>query len=147
MKEAAKFDDFVMVEPLIVGREFTVSLLGRQPLPLLEVVTPGGLFDYEAKYESAMTEHRFDTGLLPETAAEIEQVAVAAAEALGTAGLVRVDLMLDRMARVWVLEVNTIPGMTPHSLAPKAAARAGMGLAALCDWMLEDCLATSEVTR
>jgi D-alanine-D-alanine ligase len=147
VKEAAKFDDFVMVEPLVVGREFTVSLLGRKPLPLLEVITPGGLFDYEAKYESAMTEHRFDTGLLPETAAEIEQAAVAAAEALGTSGLVRVDVMLDRMARVWALEVNTIPGMTPHSLAPKAAARAGMSLAALCDWMLEDCLATSEVTR
>ena len=94
-----------------------------------------------------MTEHRFETGLLPETAAEIEQAAVAAAEALGTAGLVRVDLMFDRMARVWVLEVNTIPGMTPHSLAPKAAAQTGMKLSALCEWMLEDCLATSEVTR
>jgi D-alanine-D-alanine ligase len=147
VKAAAAFDDFVLVEPLIVGREFTVAVLGRQPLPMVEVIAPGGLFDYEAKYECAMTEYVFDTGLLPETAAEIERAAVAAAEALGTSGLVRVDLMLDRMARVWVLEVNTIPGMTPHSLAPKAAARVGMKLSALCEWMLEDCLATSEVTR
>jgi D-alanine-D-alanine ligase len=147
VRSALALDAFVIVEPFIVGREFTVAILGRQPLPLLEVVAPAGLFDYEAKYESAMTEHRFETGLLPETAAEIEEVAVASAEALGTSGLVRVDLILDRMARPWVLEVNTIPGMTPHSLAPKAAAQAGMPLAALCEWMLEDCLAASEVTR
>jgi D-alanine-D-alanine ligase len=130
VRSALALDAFVIVEPFIVGREFTVAILGRQPLPLL-----------------AMTEHRFETGLLPETAAEIEEVAVASAEALGTSGLVRVDLILDRMARPWVLEVNTIPGMTPHSLAPKAAAQAGMPLAALCEWMLEDCLAASEVTR
>ena len=137
----------MIVEPFIVGREFTVAILGRQPLPLLEVISPAGLFDYEAKYESAMTEHRFDTGLLPEAAAEILEASVAAAEALDTAGLVRVDLILDRMARPWVLEVNTIPGMTPHSLAPKAAAHAGLSLVGLCEWMLEDCLATSEVAR
>ncbi|HEY4312482.1 MAG TPA: D-alanine--D-alanine ligase [Pirellulales bacterium] len=147
VRAAAKLDDFVMIEPFILGREFTVAMLGRQALPLLEVVTAGCLFDFQAKYESAMTEYRFETGLLPETAAEVEQTAIAAAEAIGTAGLARVDLILDRMARVWVLEVNTIPGMTAHSLAPKAAARTGMNLVALCDWMLEDCLATSEVMR
>ncbi len=147
VQHAAAVDPFVLIEPYIVGREFTVAVLGRQPLPMLEVVTPGGLFDYEAKYESAMTEYRFATGLLPDVVAEIEQTAVAAVDVLGTRGLVRVDLMLDRMARVWVLEVNTIPGMTPHSLAPKAAARAGMDLTALCEWMLEDCLAASEVLR
>ncbi len=147
VKRALAYDAFALVEPYIFGREFTVALLGRQPLPLLEIVTPGGLFDYEAKYESAMTDYRFDTGLLPDTAAEIEQTAVAAAEALGTSGLVRVDVILDRAARPWVLEVNTIPGMTPHSLSPKAAQRAGTNLAALCEWMLEDCLAASEAPR
>jgi D-alanine-D-alanine ligase len=147
VRAALAIDPFVIVEPFIVGREFTVAILGRQTLPLLEIVAPAGLFDYEAKYESAITEYRFDTGLLPETVADIEHAAVAAAEALNTSGLVRVDLILDRMARPWILEVNTIPGMTPHSLAPKAAARGGMNLAALCEWMLEDCLATSEVLQ
>ena len=147
VKAALVFDPFAIVEPYVVGREFTVALLSRQPLPLLEVVAPAGLFDYEAKYESAMTEYRFETGLLPETATEIEQAAIAAADALGTAGLVRVDLILDRTGRPCVLEVNTIPGMTPHSLAPKAAAQAGLTLAGLCEWMLEDCLAASEVSR
>ena len=146
-RAALALEPFALVEPHISGREFTVAILGRQPLPLLEIISPGGLFDYEAKYESAMTDYRFDTGLMPDTAAEIEHTAVAAAEALSTAGLVRVDLILDRAARPWVLEVNTIPGMTTHSLAPKAAQRAGMSLAELCEWMLEDCLAASEVCR
>ncbi|MBI2826957.1 MAG: D-alanine--D-alanine ligase [Planctomycetia bacterium] len=143
---AAALDPFVLVEPYLAGREFTVALLGRRPLPIVEIVTPGGLFDYEAKYESAMTEHRFESGLSSDTIAQIEQTAIAAAEALGTSGLARVDLIVDRHTRLWVLEVNTVPGMSPHSLAPKAAARAGYDLSALCEWMLEDCLAT-EVTR
>ena len=144
-RAALAIDPFAIVEPYILGREFTVALLGRQPLPLVEIITPGGLFDFEAKYESAMTDYGFDVGLLPDTVAEIEQTAIGAAEALGTAGLVRVDVILDRRARPWVLEVNTIPGMTTHSLAPKAADRVGLSLLALCEWMLEDCLVASEV--
>ena len=66
---------------------------------------------------------------------------------LDTAGLVRVDLILDRMARPWVLEVNTIPGHDTPQPCPKAAAQAGMDLAGLCEWMLEDCLAANEVLR
>jgi D-alanine-D-alanine ligase len=147
VRAALGLEPFVLIEPYVCGREFTVAILGRQPLPLLEIIAPGGLFDYVAKYESAMTDYRFDTGLMPDTATEIEQTALAAAEALGTSGLVRVDVILDRAARPWVLEINTIPGMTTHSLAPKAAQRAGMSLGALCEWMLEDCLAASEVCR
>ena len=80
-RAALALEPFALVEPHISGREFTVAILGRQPLPLLEIISPGGLFDYEAKYESAMTDYRFDTGLMPDTAAEIEHTAVAAAEA------------------------------------------------------------------
>lgn len=138
--EARRFDSRVLVERWIDGREFTVALLGRRPLPLIEIVTPRALFDYEAKYESALTEYRFEHGLGDAVAERITGMAVAAAEALETTGLVRVDLMVDRAGRPWVLEVNTVPGLTAHSLAPKAAARAGLDMSGLCQWMIEDAL-------
>jgi len=145
--QALALDSFALVEPCVVGREFTVAVLGRRALPIVEIVTPDGWFDYEAKYECAMTVHCFESELMTEQVAEIEQLAIAAVEALGATGLSRVDIMVDRRGRPWLLEVNTIPGLTPHSLAPKAAARIGMDLAMLCEWMLEECLATSEANR
>ena len=142
---ARHYDSFVLVEPWIDGREFTVAVLGRHALPLLEIATPRGLFDYQAKYSDDATQCRVDTGLAEPIAARLEQVAVAATAALGTTGLSRVDLMLDRADRPWVLEVNTVPGLTDHSLAPRAAAWAGLDLHALCDWMVRDCLALEVV--
>lgn len=145
--EAERYGSQVVIEQWIDGREFTVAVLGRRPLPLIEIITPRGLFDYEAKYESAITEYRFEHGLTPQCEARLLAAAVAAAQALGADGLCRVDLMLDSHAlpdgspAVWVLEVNTSPGLTDHSLAPKAAAQAGLSLADLCDWMLLDALA------
>jgi D-alanine-D-alanine ligase len=134
-----QLDEFAIAEPLIIGREFTVAVLGRQPLPLLEIIPPEGLFDYEAKYTSEATKYRFDTGLSAEQAGELERIAIRAAESLGTAGLCRVDLMLDHDGRPWVLEVNTVPGMTDHSLAPLAARRAGWDMPRFCEWMLQQC--------
>jgi D-alanine-D-alanine ligase len=139
--EASRFANRVLVEKWIDGREFTVALVGRRPLPLMEIVTPRGLFDYEAKYESALTEYRFDHGLVESVASGISDRASAAVEALGCTGLARVDLMLDRRGRAWLLEVNTVPGLTEHSLAPKAAAQAGITMPQLCTWMLHDALA------
>lgn len=144
--DSRRYDPFVLAEPWIDGREFTVAILGRRPLPLLEIATPRGFFDYEAKYENGTTEYRFDTGLSAGVQAEILTAAVGAAAALDTAGLVRVDVMLDRNRRPWVLEVNTVPGLTDHSLAPKAAAREGLDMPGLCAFMVRDCL-RSEVTR
>jgi len=142
---ARAFDPFVLVEPWIDGREFTVAVLGRRPLPLLEIATPRGMFDYEAKYSDDATQYRVDTGLPEQVATQLEQAAVAAAAALGTTGLARVDVMLDQALRPWVLEVNTVPGLTDHSLAPQAAGWAGLELHALCDWMIRDCLALEVV--
>lgn len=136
--DAGRYDELLLAEPWIDGREFTVAVLGRRALPLLEIVAPGGWFDYRAKYESDATDYRFETGLAEATVANLQSIAVRAAAALETSGLVRVDLMLDRGGRPWVLEVNTVPGLTSHSLAPKAAARAGLELPALCEWMLAD---------
>lgn len=138
--EASRYDVQLLVEPWVDGREFTVAVLGRRPLPLLEIATPHGWFDYQAKYESDATEYRFETGLPEATVEGLQAIAVAAADALGAAGLVRVDLMLDRDERPWVLELNSVPGLTSHSLAPMAAAREGIEFPALCNWMLQDAL-------
>ncbi len=136
--DASRYDSQLLAEPWIDGREFTVAVLGRRALPLLEIATPQGWFDYQAKYESDATEYRFETGLSETTVARLQAIAVAAAEALDTSGLVRIDLMLDRDGRAWVLELNSVPGLTSHSLAPKAAARAGIDFPSLCHSMLED---------
>jgi len=135
---AHRFDPFAIAETYVAGRELTVSVLGRRPLDVLEIVPPDGLFDYEAKYRAPATEYRFKTGLSPEHLAYVAQTAVAAAAALGTAGLVRVDLLLDEVGLPWVLEVNTVPGLTDRSMAPMAAARAGLSMPRLCDWMIRE---------
>jgi len=140
---ARRFDQLVLAEQFIAGREVTVALLGRDPLPVLEIDARGTVFDYHAKYSSPTTKYGFADDLGPMKLQEVQWAAFGAAEALGTKGLVRVDLMLDRDERPWVLEVNTLPGMTEHSLVPKAAARAGWNMTELCDWMLHDALRRS----
>jgi len=130
----------VLMERAIRGRELTVSVLNRRALPVLEIVTDEAVFDYQAKYHSPRTEYRFRTGLPPQTLSAVSGVAVAAAAALDTRGLVRVDVMLDERRRPWVLEVNTVPGMTRRSLSPMAAAASGLDMPALCDWMVRDAL-------
>lgn len=140
IEHSSKFDPFILAEPWIDGREYTIAVLGREPLPLIEIASPRGFFDYDAKYHDTATEYRFETGLARDEVVRLQSIAVAAAEALGTSGLVPVDVMVDRKGRPWVLEVNTLPGMTATSLAPKAAARAGLDMVALCEWMLRNAL-------
>jgi D-alanine-D-alanine ligase len=146
VQAAARYDAKIIVESYICGREFTVSLLGRQPLPLIEVIAPQPIFTYNAKYSERKTQYRFDSGLPAHIEAEIYRAAVAAADAIGTEGLVRADLMLDEEDRPWVLEVNTIPGMTDHSLAPRAALAAGITMPILVDWMVRDAISRSRRT-
>jgi D-alanine-D-alanine ligase len=138
---SSRFGAEILVELHVAGREFTVAVLDRRPLPLLEIITSEPLFDYDSKYHSRDTIHQFDPLLPPAKAAQLQHTAVAAAATLETRGLVRVDLLLDAAGCPWVLEVNTVPGMTRTSLAPKAAAHAGLEMPALCDWMLADALA------
>ena len=140
------FDSRGLAEPRVVGREFTVAVLDRRPLPLLEIVGLEGIFSFDCKYHSRAIEHRFEHGLAQGTARRLEKAAVAAAEALHTSGLVRVDFMLDEAGEPWVLEVNTSPGMTERSLAPEAAARAGLELASLCDQLIRSCLTVEVVS-
>ena len=102
-----------------------MALLDRTPLPMIEVIAPLSVFDYEAKYFSNSTRYEFEIELPRGLAGRIYRAAIDAAEALNTAGLVRVDLMLNQHDSIWVLEVNTIPGMTDHSLAPALRRQSG----------------------
>lgn len=138
VSHAGRYGGLVLAERRIIGRELTVSVLNRRALPPLEIVSQESIFDFHAKYASELTEYHFDLGLSPIKIKELQATAVAAADALGTSGLVRVDLMMDDQENLWVLEVNTSPGMTGHSLAPMAAQRAGIAMPELCDWILRD---------
>ncbi len=135
-----------IAEAFFRGREFTVAVLDEQALPIIEIVSPERVFSYDAKYASVQTQYLFDFELTDDVRRQIAGAAVAAAQALGTAGLARVDVMLDDEGRIGVLEVNTIPGLTARSLAPQAALRAGMDMTALCDLLVRRCLAASEVS-
>jgi len=135
---------FGLLERRIVGRELTATILDSQVLPLLEIISARTFFDYEAKYHDAQTRYTFELGLPEVLEREIGKTARAAAEVLGTRGLCRVDLMLDDACRPWVLEVNTVPGLTDHSLAPMAARRAGISFGELCERLVRECLARSK---
>ena len=112
-----------------------------EPLPVIEIMHDHEFFDYDAKYESLSTRYRLATQLPPSISERITTAAIAASEALGTRGACRVDLRLDKNHHPWVLEVNTTPGMTEHSLLPMAAQAAGLSLAELCEQLAQAALA------
>jgi D-alanine-D-alanine ligase len=143
---AAAYDDYLVAEPWIDGREFTVSVLEREPLPVIEIVHDGGFFDYAAKYGARAVQRRFELDLDQATERRIVDAAIGAAKAIGASSLSRVDLLMDRQANLYVLEVNTVPGMTRGSLAPLAAARAGLSMPQLCEQMVRNCLAAGALS-
>jgi D-alanine-D-alanine ligase len=128
-----QYDAFGLIESYITGTEWTVGLIDDQVLPAICIETSREFFDYHAKYLDEATQYQFDTGWPVADVAAIEQAGADACQALGTRGMARVDLRVDAAHRPWVLEVNTVPGMTDHSLIPKAAARVGIDFAELCD--------------
>lgn len=134
------YDRFGILERAIVGTEWTVCLLDRTVLPVLQIETQREFFDYQAKYFDEQTEHRFEFDIPQSVVDEIASTGARAAEVLDTCGMVRVDIRLDRFFKPWVLEVNTIPGLTPHSLVPMAAAKVGIGFGELCERTIQSCL-------
>jgi D-alanine-D-alanine ligase len=121
-------------------------MLDDEPLPLIQIETPRAFFDYHAKYEDQATVYRFEFDVSEHVRSSIVEVGLQAAAAVGTQGLARVDVRLDERGRPWVLEINTIPGLTEHSLVPKAAAHAGISLGELCERSIESCL-TAVIAR
>ena len=135
--DARRFDGEVLVEAFIEGSELTVGLVGDTVLPVLEIRAPGGYYDYEAKYLSGQTEYLVPAPIPEPCARDCRRWAEAAFRSLGCRGLGRVDFRMDRAGRLFVLEVNTIPGFTETSLLPKAAAAAGMTFSELCARIME----------
>ena len=137
---AFKYDSDVLVEQWIQGREFTVTVLNGKALPIVEMRTPRSFYDYEAKYQSNSTEYLCPAPLTADQTAFLQQVAAAAFTAVGASGWGRVDAMLDEQGNFYLLEVNTVPGMTEKSLVPMAAKAAGLSFEQLVLQILEQTL-------
>jgi len=133
---AQRFDGDILVEQFIDGDEFTVGILGREALPTIRIVPAKGFYDYEAKYLADDTQY-LCPGLDGAAEAEMQSLALAAFDAVGCSGWGRIDFMRDREGRNVLLEVNTTPGMTDHSLVPKAAQKVGVDYPTLCWRILE----------
>ncbi|WP_426417095.1 D-alanine--D-alanine ligase [Aestuariirhabdus sp. LZHN29] len=129
--EAARYDNELLAEEWITGKEFTVAVLDGQALPAIKLETDNTFYDYEAKYLSNDTRYLCPCGLSENKLEELNELAVEAFAALGCSGWGRVDVMQNEAEDFYLLEVNTAPGMTDHSLVPMAAREAGMSLGKL----------------
>jgi D-alanine-D-alanine ligase len=127
-----------LVEQYIKGPELTVGVLEEKALAPIRIVPKAEFFDFEAKYKSAETEHRFDTGLPPELVKQCQDLAEKANNIVGARDLSRIDVMIDEKThRPYLLEINTLPGFTPKSLLPEAAAHAGIPFNQLVDRLVK----------
>ncbi|SIQ78981.1 D-alanine--D-alanine ligase [Aquipseudomonas alcaligenes] len=137
-KDASQYDSQVLVEQWIAGPEFTVAMLRGQVLPPIGLGTPHSFYDYDAKYLASDTQYRIPCGLSADKEAELKALTARACEAVGTQGWARADVMQDANGQFWLLEVNTVPGMTDHSLVPMAARAAGLDFQQLVLAILAD---------
>lgn len=137
---AAAFDAEVIAERWVQGAEYTVSVLRGEALPVIRLETPHSFYDFEAKYRANDTRYLCPCGLEPAAEQEMQALAVEAFAAVQGRGWGRVDIMRDGDGRLWLLEVNTVPGMTDHSLVPMAAREAGIDFDELCWRILADSL-------
>jgi D-alanine-D-alanine ligase len=135
--EAARHDDEVMLERFIPGRELTVTVVGDRALPVGEIFPKHEIYDYECKYTAGMAHEKFPADLSEGCAAEAQRLALAAFRALKLGGCARIDFRMTEAGELYCLEANTLPGMTPLSLVPQAAAAAGMSFAELCDRIVQ----------
>lgn len=134
---AVNYDPVVLAEKFIDGPELTAGILGDRVLPLIRIETPREFYDYEAKYLADDTRYLIPAGLTQKKEQELQALCLKAFRALGCRGWGRVDLMLDKRGRPYLLEVNTAPGMTDHSLVPMAARAVGLSYEDLCLRILE----------
>jgi D-alanine-D-alanine ligase len=136
-RAAAAVDDVVFAEKWISGAEYTVAVLHRRVLPAIRIEAANAFYDYEAKYKRNDTKYHCPAGLSAQAEAHLASLALAAFDAIGAEGWGRVDFMADHTGRSLLLEINTVPGMTDHSLVPMAARAAGIDFDELCWQVLE----------
>jgi D-alanine-D-alanine ligase len=134
---AARYDELVIAEEFIAGAELTAPFLGDRVLPLIRIEAPGGNYDYQNKYFGDATRYHCPSGLPAEQEAALQAMVKKCAQVLGCRGWGRADLMLSADGRPYLLEMNTAPGMTGHSLVPMSAKAAGLSFETLCLEILE----------
>jgi D-alanine-D-alanine ligase len=139
---ADELNDEMLVEPFIPGRELTVAVMGDRPLGVIDIVSRATWYDYESKYATGGSEHIIPAAIHPEAYAQARAIAVAAHKLLGCRGISRADLRYDdtegEPGRLYLLEINTQPGMTPTSLVPDAGRHFGISYEDLVAWMVEN---------
>jgi len=123
---ALKYDADVIAEQWIQGEEYTVAILNGEALPAIRLTTPNEFYDFEAKYKSNSTEYLCPCGLDQQSEQQMQQLAIQAFESLDMSGWGRIDFMRDAVGQFYLLEANSVPGMTDHSLVPMAAKQAGL---------------------
>jgi D-alanine-D-alanine ligase len=138
--EAARFDALVLAERWISGAEYTCAILANQALPIIKLETPRAFYDYEAKYQADSTRYLCPCGLDATQEARLQVLALDAFHSVGASGWGRVDIMVDPELGPQLLEINTVPGMTDHSLVPMAARAGGLGFDELVWQILETTL-------
>ncbi len=136
LEEAFLYEDQVVVEEFIRGREFSVAVIDGRAYPVIEIAPREGFYDFKNKYTAGSTVETCPAALSPEKTAEMQEAAVRGAEALGITGYCRLDFIMREDGRFYCLEANTLPGMTPTSLIPQEAAALGIGYPELCEELI-----------
>ncbi len=136
-ESALQFDTYALVERFVSGREISVGVLDGKALGAIEIVPKSGVYDYKTKYQSGGSDYHFPARLTPARTQAALKLAEHSAEALDVSGAVRVDILMTEGENEYVLELNTLPGMTPTSLLPKIAAGSGYDFGGLCEAILE----------
>ncbi len=143
INKASEYGDSILIERFVKGREMTVGVLGEDALPIAELRVASEFYDFNAKYQDDRTRIVCPADLDPLTTARVQALGLGAHRALGCKDLSRTDIILDETGLPWLLEVNTLPGMTSHSLLPRAAAAAGRSFPELCEEILRLALTRS----
>jgi len=136
LKEAGKYDEEILIEAFMKGKEITVGILNDIPLPIIEIAPRSGFYDYHSKYTKGETEYIIPARILREKYLHAQEISLRAFQALGCSGCARVDLMTDEEGNPFVIDVNTMPGMTETSLLPKAAEFVGISFGELAERIL-----------
>ena len=145
--KAFKYGTKILLEEYIDGIELTVGILDDEALPVIEIVPKNRVYDYTAKYSDPDTRYLVPAPIDEGAARQAKELGKRAHLAIGCRSFSRVDMMMDKLGRIFVLEVNTIPGMTERSLLPKAAAAIGLNFNKLCIKLIENALETEGAKR